>query len=406
MHGLVEPLPDDASDRVGDLVDAQLCDACLGRTVARLGYGLTNAERGRQLRGEARVDPAECSLCDGLVDEADRVAELALAAVDGVDHATFQLGCRVDADLETAEEALWDDHDLAETAEPLRSELTREAGKVFEAEAPSTFDPDDPDVALIVDTRFWAVEPEISPIFVRGRYRKLERGIPQTRWDCRRCQGQGCVACDMTGKTYPTSVEELIAEPARERFEATEATLHGQGREDVDARMLGDGRPFVLEVSRPRRREVDLEALAGDVRAGSDGAVEVQDLEIVDRDAVAAVKEARSRKTYRAEVAFEVPVEGENLKEATAVLAGATIRQRTPSRVAHRRADRTRKRRVHRCEVVEHEGGSATIVVEGDAGLYVKELVSGDGGRTEPSLAGLVENPAEIAALDVVAVED
>lgn len=402
----MEPLPEDARDRVGDLVDSDLCDACLGRTVARLGYGMTNAERGRQLRGGSAVDPDGCPLCEGLVAEADRVAELALAAVEGVEHATFQLGCRVDDDVEAAEEGLWEERDLAETAEPLRSELTREAGKVFEAEAPSTFDPDDPEVSVIVDTRFWTVEPEISPVFVRGRYRKLERGIPQTRWDCRRCRGMGCVACDMTGKTYPTSVEELVAGPALERFEATGATLHGQGREDVDARILGEGRPFVLEVSRPRRRGADLEALAEAVRAGSEGSVEVRDLRFVGRDAVAAVKQARSRKTYRVEVAFAAPVEGENLKEATTVLAGATIRQRTPSRVAHRRADRTRTRRVHRCEVVEHEGDSATIVVEGEAGLYVKELVSGDDGRTEPSLAGEVGTEAEVAALDVVAVEE
>jgi len=35
----------------------------------------------------------------------------------------------------------------------------------------------------------------------------------------------------------------------------------------------------------------------------------------------------------------------------------------------------------------------------------VKELISSDDGRTEPSLAGLLETDAEVTALDVTSVE-
>lgn len=43
--------------------------------------------------------------------------------------------------------------------------------------------------------------------------------------------------------------------------------------------------------------------------------------------------------------------------------------------------------------------------IHGEGGLYIKELISGDEGRTEPSLAGLLGVGAEVTALDVVAVE-
>jgi tRNA pseudouridine synthase 10 len=46
----------------------------------------------------------------------------------------------------------------------------------------------------------------------------------------------------------------------------------------------------------------------------------------------------------------------------------------------------------------------ATVEIHGAGGLYVKELVSGDAGRTDPSLAGLLEVGAEVTALDVVGV--
>lgn len=456
------PLPPKALEVVAPLaergLDEGLCDACLGRLVARLGYGLTNAERGRSLRAGtpvsgasstgATLDPpslapgpaeaADCALCEGLTAEGpERMADLALAAAEGIEHATFALGARVDEAVEAREEALWEDLGIDDgTAEPLRTELTREAGKRYEAASGATFEPRRPELTLVVDTRFWAVETEVAPLYLEGRYLKRARDLPQTRWHCRACRGSGCAECDMTGKLYADSVEELIGRRAMEAFAAQDAVLHGQGREDIDVRMLGTGRPFVLEVKRPRVRTPggaggqegtggedgsdeagggdgepatleDLDALASAVEEGSDGRVAVVDLRWAGADDVARVKERRSRKTYRADVRLAADAADENLKKATSSLEGATIRQRTPSRVAHRRADRTRTRRVHRFEVASFDPErprEARVLVEGDAGLYIKELVTGDGGRTQPNLSDLLGIDAEVAALDVVAV--
>ena len=71
-------------------------------------------------------------------------------------------------------------------------------------------------------------------------------------------------------------------------------------------------------------------------------------------------------------------------------LKGAWIDQRTPERVSHRRADLVRKRQVIDIGVLGEENGLYRLEVVGEGGLYIKELVSGDGGRTTPSLA---ENP-------------
>jgi tRNA pseudouridine synthase 10 len=42
--------------------------------------------------------------------------------------------------------------------------------------------------------------------------------------------------------------------------------------------------------------------------------------------------------------------------------------------------------------------------VRTSGGLYVKELISGDAGRTQPSVAGLLGTEAECAELDVAAI--
>ena len=44
------------------------------------------------------------------------------------------------------------------------------------------------------------------------------------------------------------------------------------------------------------------------------------------------------------------------------------------------------------------------IDFHGDGGLYIKELVSGDGDRTNPSLSGRLGVPALVTDLDVVEV--
>jgi len=59
---------------------------------------------------------------------------------------------------------------------------------------------------------------------------------------------------------------------------------------------------------------------------------------------------------------------------------------------------------VYSADLVESSGTSARIVIRGDSGLYIKELISGDGGRTKPSLAGSLGVDAVVAELDVINV--
>jgi len=231
-----------------------------------------------------------------------------------------------------------------------------------------------PDITVLFDLETFTFDLQIKPVFIFGRYLKRVRNISQTRWLCGYCNGEGCEFCSFTGKKYVSSVEELIAMPAVRLFRARDAKLHGAGREDVDARMLGTGRPFVLEVIEPRKRFVDLKELERAVNAQK--WVAVRKLEYTDAEKVREVKLERHRKTYRAKVVFEGEVEREKLIEALESLKGE-IRQRTPTRVSHRRADRVRVRRLYDARLIHHTGRFAVVEFEAEAGLYIKELVSG-----------------------------
>ena len=380
-----------------------LCDACVGRLFGRIGHGLTNDARGQAIRAAVRLATGPCSVCEGLTSEYDRLGGLVARKLKPWEFGTFLIGSKIAPEMGAREEALWADLRVAQP-EALRAEVNREVGKRVEALTGKTPDWDRPDVVAIVDTAFDHVDVQVNSLFLRGRYRKLVRGIPQTRWPCRRCRGKGCDHCGGAGKMYPTSVEEIVAAAVMAQTGGSGHALHGMGREDVDARMLGRGRPFVLEVKEPRRRRVDTGAAVTAINGS--GSVEVDDLSPATRADVIAVKEDRASKSYRVLMRLAPPVDEGNLKRELSVWPGQSIAQRTPSRVAHRRADTTRHRRLLAAEVVRVDGDLAEVHVTADAGTYVKELMHGDAGRTRPSLAERLGVRCEVLELDVLDVHD
>ena len=80
-----------------------------------------------------------------------------------------------------------------------------------------------------------------------------------------------------------------------------------------------------------------------------------------------------------------------------------TIFQHTPQRVLHRRADLRRKRSVTDVKA-KLSGKDMILTVRGGAGLYIKELISGDSGRTRPSLSEILGKECACRELDVVKI--
>jgi tRNA pseudouridine synthase 10 len=383
--------------------DKGVCPECYGRLFGRWGHGLSNPERAARLGsalGPGATPPTgPCPLCAGTFERLPLWADRSLRAAEGYEWHRFTCGSRWDPERLAAEEAFWSDAGT-EWGESMRSAFNRELGKLLETRTGASGGPDRPDIVLLADLPIGRVEVTVMPLYLQGRYRKLDRTLPQTRWPCRRCQGRGCPACDGTGKTYPTSVEELVGAPFVRAASAEGTRFHGMGREDIDARMLGRGRPFVLELLRPHVRSIDVRSIATDLGPEAAGRVEVVDLRPASSEDVVRVKEASPEKSYRVGVTGAVAVAKVN--EAL----GRTIAQRTPRRVAHRRADRVRPRRIVAAQLVEAGEGRFTLDVRTEAGTYVKEWVEGDDGRTEPSLSSLVGAPLKVEYLDVLEIHD
>lgn len=395
--------------------ERDLCDHCLGRLFAHVGTGTTNLKRGEELRalidlersaqGLEGMKHERCWLCDEIFDQVPRFAEAVAEKLREVQFDNFLVGTRVDPVIQAREEELWSVVGQ-EHAEPIKSELNREIGKAVYAINGKDVEFKNPQVVALVDTRFAHVELDVAPLFFYGRYRKLSREIPQTKWPCRVCQGKGCQRCGDTGKMYATSVQEQVGDIILPYAKAREHFFHGMGREDIDALMLGNGRPFVIEISHPVVRDLDLAAIGQEINDKGKGLVEVEGLRPSTREEVRKIKDATPEKEYRVQVSIHGKVNKGRVDEVLRTFNRTRIVQRTPVRVSHRRADLKRERYIVYVVLEEFQDDRMTLRLRTESGTYVKEFVHGDEGRTEPNLSEMLGVPCTVDALDVIGIID
>jgi tRNA pseudouridine synthase 10 len=405
-----------------------VCDNCLGRQFAELLSGLANKDRGKIIRhyiaflidsGE-KIDadmsnfhsikfrnvkietpkPEKCETCKNFfLEKIDELADSVAKKAVGYEYSTFLIGTVASPDLKRAEETIWERAGI-EFVEPIKSEINRELGKRVEKMTGKRFDMKNPDITVLANLETNDVWLQIKSLYIYGKYQKLVRGISQTRWNCMECSGKGCVVCKGEGKLFKTSVQEIVEKLLIKAAKAKRSKFHGAGREDVDARCLGR-RPFIIELVRPKRRKINLKKIQAEVNKSKK--VKVSGLKVATKKEIKDVKDARHDKTYLAEVTFSKRIDKVKLKELKG-LKGKTIYQRTPKRVSHRRARITRERKVKGIGVKLVGEKRLELKIRGDPGLYIKELISGDDGRTQPNVAGLLDNKVKGIKLDVIKI--
>ncbi|MDP6362932.1 MAG: tRNA pseudouridine(54/55) synthase Pus10 [Candidatus Poseidoniaceae archaeon] len=503
------------------LVRIGTCDHCLGRLGGKKRYEQTIAESGAEIRASvvrrdshlenARTEIPLCPFCENLYEEADLLADIIHDAIQPYEATRLQLGARIPKDQIAAEEELRKRLG-AGGSDALKSGLVTEIARNLNDRLDGKkLVNDKPQILALIDVLTLTVELDIRAHYLYGRYQKLERGIPQTRWPCRACKGRGCEKCEGTGLQYKKSVQDLIGNPLLGLFEAKEHAFHGMGREDIDVRCLGQGRPFVIEMKEPKIRTVDLDAAMNSINELAEGSIKITGLRSSNRSEVVRVKDTPAEKSYTirfrvmplseaehavltapvdlthvdvqdrggkgrknpkrrnrrgdrkndhkkplpavievvegpseeelkalkkaelvekaealglvksgtkgdlierimsagppAPVMFDLP-KADFIKETIDKLAGVKLFQRTPERVAHRRADLIRKRTVFETskpiiETMPDGVLEVEFTLRCESGTYVKETVHGDGGRTQPSLSSLIKAKCDVMWLDV-----
>ena len=389
--------------------DGKICKNCLGRKLSKTIEGTDNIDRANKVCSELNInlDDANCVICDNLFDKLDE--ELYKKIDDkinqlGIEFDTFLVGSKIDKSIQKRDEEFSEKFDLS--VETIKKEVNRLIGlgiwEIYDKEA--EFESQDIvfNVDLVGEPK---VKIQINPLYIEGKYNKLKRGIPQTKWPCTKCKGRGCEECNFTGKQYPESVEELISEHFLKLTKGREAKFHGAGREDIDVLMLGSGRPFVLEIKEPKIRKLDLQKLEEEINKINEGKTSYHNLHVCERRRKAEIKQSSpdTYKVYRALVKCDEAFDEVKLEELTKL---NEIHQQTPLRVLRRRADKVRIKHVLDLSyaVIDEKTFSMRIKTEG--GLYIKELISGDEGRSHPNVGEILGVNAICEQLDVIEVSE
>lgn len=404
------------------LLKYPLCDRCLGRLFARLGKGLDNSDRGRAIRTllsmfleEVQLSDDElkvlalnsglilsapqssltrrtCYICSSEIDKMiSDLEEKALSLLKNMrdEISGFLVGVKVGSEYEKREQEVIGVLGL-DTWESIRRELKRLVGKHISEKLFIVPDFSTPDILVMLDLDRREVALEILPVLLRARYVKIGRYISQMPW----------VRRDGT-RRYKLSVYETC-QSILELFGGKRLVLHATGREDADARMLGEGRPMVVEVKDPVRRSLP-SSYSQCMKLESAPWIQVVVCGKATREYVRTIKSRPSRKTYRI-----VAIAPEGLSEEDTIrlldLSNKVIHQRTPTRV-RRRKDMVRHRRVYEVSVNLISRYLIEILVRVDGGLYIKELVDGDNGRTTPSFSEVTGKNIRVVMLDVVRVK-
>lgn len=387
----------------------RICKHCLGRKLSKTIEGTNNIERTDKVCKELDIDldGADCVICDNLFDKLD---DSLYGKIDdkinqlGIEFETFLVGSQIDKDIQKRDEEFSEKFDL--TVETIKKEVNRLIGLGIWERYDKEAEFERQDIVFNIDlTGEPKVRIQINPLYIEGKYNKYKRGIPQTKWPCSKCKGRGCEECNFTGKQYPESVEELISERFLELTKGREAKFHGAGREDIDVLMLGSGRPFVLEIKEPKIRNLDLEKIEYEVNEINEGKTAYHNLKLCERPRKAEIKQSSpdTYKVYNAIVKCDEAFDEDKLEELTKL---NEINQQTPLRVLRRRTDMVRVKHVLGLsyEIIDDRTFSMRIKTEG--GLYIKELISGDEGRSNPNVSEILGVNAICEQLDVIEVSE
>ena len=292
--------------------------------------------------------------------------------------------------------------DIQSFAESVRGDIS----KLFHALFPSkTHVTNTEEMKLILTETFLSTPstryPEIvvslrrDTIHLVGKYNKRCREFGQSQWDAN-----------------STSVAESICPAICDLFRSPvdKCLFSASGREDMDVRMLGSGRTFVLQLGdahslAPLKDTSLLENFRIDT-----GDVQVQGgLRYVDRGVLDWLHWSTEQhlKVYRCVVwsAEEFPSDIETILSSVKDLQ---VLQKTPLRVLHRRSDNTREKYIHSISMEKLNSHFGIVTLHASAGAYIKEFIHGDLGRTKPSFSDIVfgkQTKCDILQLDVLEVE-
>jgi tRNA pseudouridine synthase 10 len=220
----------------------KLCAKCLER-------------QGISKSGKIAVEAELCEICHGSIDNIPAVAKNITADLERYEFDSFLVGASIPQRMLDKEDEFRSKYKIR-GVEAIKAQITRMITREIVRNTGKTVDYARPDVTVLISLE--TGENVITPrsIWLMAWYKKAIRGLAQRSSICGVCNGLGCAVCNYKGTSDP-SIQSLISSFFMKKFRAEGCSFIWIGSEDEKSTVDGSGRPFYVEIHKPRKRKLN-----------------------------------------------------------------------------------------------------------------------------------------------------
>ncbi len=232
------------------LVNYPLCGDCLGRQFPSL---IEKDDKLKRMIKGVLTRKKRCFICQGIMQSLKDVTSKIIKKLGDYEFDNFLIGATLPREVIENEDELRAKFKLR-GGEAIKGKITKEIGKTIASKTGKEVNFRNPDVTILMNFTSGKVIISSKPVFVYGRYLKTVRGLSQKRRKCKECVGKRCNICSHTGFLKEESIEQILAQRLIDHFKAKKAKFTWIGGESVESLVLGNGRPFYVEIREPKLR--------------------------------------------------------------------------------------------------------------------------------------------------------
>jgi tRNA pseudouridine synthase 10 len=318
------------------------------------------------------------------MDNIDEVLALVLDALKEYQFKTFLIGAMLPSQMLEKEDEVRARFKI-KGIESIKSDLTKQLGKLLGSKTRKNVDYRRPDVIINIDVANKQVIARSKAIYLFGRYVKKVRGLNQKQERCKFCSGKGCMQCNSTGLSGFDSVEGIIVKKLIDSFKCDSAKFAWVGGEDKDSLVLDKGRPFFVKVINPRSR------FAKPKQMSFSNGVKAKFIKEVER---------LPDKPLKFKVKVKMIIECERSIDDSAL---ERLKQLDNSSVKFvGKNSREVSKNIHEFNA-KASNSTLEVLMLADGGLTIKQFVNGD--DIEPSISQLVGCKATCKSFDILSVQ-
>jgi tRNA pseudouridine synthase 10 len=382
-----------------------LCASCLNRQFAPVRK---NNGRAHRSSNSPKSNPNSCQICQGLMSQLDSTIKKICDDVEakGYEYESFLLGASLPSAFFEKEDSIrarfkvrGKENIKKQFLDELRKKYQKITGKRAEHVAPDitihvvignpviNYATDGDNSKNNTDILPATVIVKSSPIFLSGRYVKTIRGISQKKDKCQKCSGSGCAICNYMGASPSNSVEAIIGSSLLEITKGDTTKFSWLGGEDKDSLVLGNGRPFLLQVSNPKVRWLK------------------RDLTVDENGVCAVLKQQLPRLAFQLPSHFttktKITIQAEQDFPKQSLVTLLNILEN--SEVSYQVKSKIVKKKIYSVKAQQINEKRFVLTMIADGGLFIKQFVGGQD-YIEPSISKIIGMKCECVAFDILNV--